>query len=165
MVSLLLCSSKDQASLNLYNQLIIKDGWLNPIKMYYGTVYKHSKCDVHILLIDNLNHIFADNIDLIHEKEMIVDFEKHNPSIKVPSDLTNWVIRLELDKHNMILKNMDLETIIFALMREFPHVHIVYSHENSPAIIIRCYLRNTMFKRGQMIKQDHVVDIKNKIIT
>lgn len=91
MVSLLLCSSKDQASLNLYNQLIVKEGWLNPIKMYYGTVYKHSKCDVHILLIDNLNHIFADNIDLIHEKEMKTDVKevlvlsKHVSKSEIPA--------------------------------------------------------------------------------
>lgn len=102
--------------------------------------------------------------DYVKEKKMMDEFEKHNPTMKIPSDLTKWVIRLELDKLNMILKNMDLETIIFALAKNFPDVHIIYTPENSNDVIIRCYLRNTMFKRGHGIKQSDVENIKDKII-
>lgn len=102
--------------------------------------------------------------DFKHEKQMIIDFEKHNPTMKIPTDLTRWVIRLELNKLNMILKNMDLETIIFALVNGFPHLFIVYTPENEENIVIRCYIRNTMFKKEQGIKQSQVEDIKNKII-
>jgi DNA-directed RNA polymerase II subunit RPB1 len=99
-----------------------------------------------------------------HEVTMIDDFEKHNPNIIVPTDLTRWVIRLELNKLNMILKNMDLETIIFGITKKFPKIFVVYSSENSDNIIIRCYIRNAQFKKSYMIKQSDVESLKDNII-
>lgn len=102
--------------------------------------------------------------DYMHESNMIQSFENHNPNIAIPSDLTTWVIRMELNKLKMILKNMDLETIIFGIVKAFPDMFIVYNSENSNTIIIRCYIRNTMFRSNQSIKEADVILLKDKLI-
>jgi hypothetical protein len=94
---------------------------------------------------------------------MIKSFELHNPNIIVPNDLTKWVIRFELSKLTMILKNMDLETIIFTLMKKFPDIFIVYSAENDDVIVIRCYLSNLIFKKLNKITLDTISNFKNVI--
>lgn len=99
-----------------------------------------------------------------HEVKMITEYEMHNPTVLIPSDLTKWVIRLELDRLKMILKNMDLETIIFGIIKEFPKLYIVYNSENDDDIVIRCYLRNIMFKKSHVIKQQDVEILLNAII-
>ena len=43
--------------------------------------------------------------EYIHENEMVSAFIKHNPLMKVPSDLINWSIRLEINKEKLIEKN------------------------------------------------------------
>ena len=120
------------------------------------------------IFVNSLQIFFEDYGDPIHpdyksEKEMISNFEKHDP-YKIPDDLTKWVIRFELDKLTMVLKNMDLNTIIYALMTEYPNMYIVYTHENSPLIIIRCYLPQTLFKNNQMVKQKDVEALKDNLL-
>ena len=100
----------------------------------------------------------------IHEGGLVRLYESHNPNVVVPSDLTKWVVRLELDRLGMILKNMDLETIVFALVREFPKIHVVYSAENADVVVVRCYVRNSMFKRGHIVSQKDVEDLKDVIL-
>lgn len=102
--------------------------------------------------------------DYKHEVEMIDDFEKHNPNIVIPSDLTRWVIRIELNRLKMILKNMDLETIIFGIIKKFPKLFVVYNSENDDKIIIRCYIRNAHFKKSQAINQGDIESLKDTII-
>ena len=102
--------------------------------------------------------------DYVHESKMIESFENHNSNITVPSDLTPWVIRMELNKLKMILKNMDLETIIFGIIKAFPDLFVVYNSENSDTVIIRCYVRNTMFKKNQTIKEADIMVLKDRII-
>jgi DNA-directed RNA polymerase beta' subunit len=81
-----------------------------------------------------------------HESAMIKEFEKYNPLLKQPNDLVNWCIRFTMDKSNMILKNMSLETIITKLRDVYNQSFIVYTPENSKHIIIRIYFRSGMFK-------------------
>jgi DNA-directed RNA polymerase beta' subunit len=102
--------------------------------------------------------------DYINEIKMIEDFENHNPNIVIPSDLTMWVIRLELNRLKMILKNMDLETIVFAIIKKYPKLFIVYGSENDDNIVIRCYIRNTMFKRNYIVKQSDAESVKDTLI-
>ena len=99
----------------------------------------------------------------IGDVKMIKSFEEHNPNVAIPNDLTNWVIRYDLNKLKMILKNMDLETIIFALQKTYPDMFIVYNSENDDNIVIRCHPRNTMFKK--MPELDDVKDLSSKIKT
>ncbi len=81
-----------------------------------------------------------------HEAEMIADFAVTNPLIKVPGDLTRWCIRFALDRTSMILKNMSIELIVDRIRELFPDVHVVYTPETADALVIRVYMRSTMFK-------------------
>jgi len=88
---------------------------------------------------------------------MIREFEENFPLIKPPADLTRWCLRFKLDKSNMILKSMSLETIIEKLRSTFPDTFIVHTMENVPVIVIRVFLRlSPLFKRGG--------DTKDKVI-
>jgi DNA-directed RNA polymerase beta' subunit len=101
--------------------------------------------------------------DFKHEAEMIRNFEKHNLGQKVPGDLAKWCVRFTLDKEEMILKSMKLETIILALRINHPELYIVYSPENADNVIVRCYLRNTMFKQSANYYADNVLYIMEEI--
>lgn len=119
--------------------------------------------------IDELQIFFEDyghpiHPDYKHEAALVSDFEKHNPNVTIPSDLTKWVIRIELNKLKMILKNMDLETIVFGIMKSFPKLFIVYNSENDENTIIRCYIRNSLFKKSYNVKQSDIEVLKNQII-
>jgi DNA-directed RNA polymerase beta' subunit len=101
--------------------------------------------------------------DFVGETKLIETFEEHNPNVTIPSDLTKWIIRFELSRLKMILKNMDLETIIFALRKTYPDMFIVYNSETEDRIIIRCYIRNAMFKKSNILKLEDIQAVNNKI--
>ncbi len=84
----------------------------------------------------------------VHEKKLIDKYEEHNTFVEIPDDLTKWVIRMEFNRLEMILKSITLEQIIFALARHHPKLHIVHSPENDKCIVVRCYLRNSAFKKA-----------------
>jgi DNA-directed RNA polymerase II subunit RPB1 len=81
-----------------------------------------------------------------HEADDIKDFEKHNYGIKIPGDLAKWCIRFGINKEELILKSMKLETIVMSLRKNHPEVFIVYTPENADDVYIRVYLRTSMFK-------------------
>lgn len=87
-----------------------------------------------------------------HERELIAGFMKFNPLLAPPSDLIRWCIRFVLNKTTMILKNMSLETIIMKLRSDFPDIYFVYTPENDPVIVIRCYPRKSVFKNNITVK-------------
>lgn len=99
MVTLLLASSEDPASLNLYNTILKSTTWEKGVKMPHGFVHEHNLGKTHLLLINDKHHVFADNIDLIHEKEKNIQVEevlvlsKHVSKSKIPA-LTIHVIGL-----------------------------------------------------------------------
>ena len=68
MVTLLLASKADNASVNLHEAVISLGGWGPPEILPHGLLVRHSTQPVHVLLIEKL-HIYADSIDIIHEKE------------------------------------------------------------------------------------------------
>ncbi len=80
------------------------------------------------------------------ETAIIDEFAKFNPLLTPPGDLVKWCIRMVLNKTTLILKNMSLELIIMRLRETFPDTYIVYTPENSKQIVLRIYLRNTLFK-------------------
>ena len=83
-----------------------------------------------------------------HESKMIKDFEKYNLGIDIPNDLTKWCIRFDINKEEMILNSMKLETVITELRNVFPAIFFVYTPENVDKIVIRCYIRNNITKHG-----------------
>ena len=68
MVTLLLASKADNASVNLHEAVVDLGGWDAPEILPHGLLMRHSTHPVHLLLIEKL-HIYADGIDIIHEKE------------------------------------------------------------------------------------------------
>jgi DNA-directed RNA polymerase II subunit RPB1 len=85
------------------------------------------------------------------ENNMIKNFIKHNPLLKVPTDLINWSVRLEIDREKLIEKNMKLETICFRLFELNPNLYIVNNAENTSKpnnIVVRIYIRAAQFKKS-----------------
>ena len=95
---------------------------------------------------------------------MITDYEKHNPNIRIPSDLIKWVIRLEFSKIKMIIKDMDLESILFKLSAKYNYLFLVNTNENDEEVIIRCYIRGSSFRKGHVITQKDIENLKDGII-
>lgn len=92
-----------------------------------------------------------------HESEMIRKFMELNPLLTPPSDLTRWCIRFGLNKTTMILKNMSMELIISKLRAMFPETFIVYTGENSRSLIVRVYMKNSMFKNAPTLASVNAV--------
>jgi DNA-directed RNA polymerase II subunit RPB1 len=97
----------------------------------------------------------------LHEKKMIQDFKKYNLGIEIPSNLTKWCIRYSLNKEELIINSMKLETIITILRKLFPDIFFIYTPENSDELIIRGYIKNTISKN--MIDTEMVIEISNQI--
>jgi len=91
MVTLLLASSEDPASLNLYNAMLRNTVWKKGIEMSHGIVHEHNLGQTHLLLIGDKHHIFADNIDIVHEKNKdiqvneVLVLSKHTSKSKIPA--------------------------------------------------------------------------------
>lgn len=81
-----------------------------------------------------------------HETQMHKDFAKLNPLMKPPGDLVKWCIRFAINKTSLILKNMALELIVTRIRETFPEMFVIYTPENSSEVILRIYMRNTLFK-------------------
>lgn len=121
------------------------------------------------LFVDSLQIFFEEYKNIQHpnyisDMKIINAYEQHNPNVKIPSDLTKWVIRFTVSVRSMILKNMDIETIIFAMIDKHPYLFIVYGYESDDTIIIRCYVRNISFKKNQKVTQLNIETIKNNIL-
>lgn len=97
-----------------------------------------------------------------HEVTLIQEFAKLNPLLTPPGDLVKWCIRMVLNKTTLILKNMSLDLIVTRLREVFPDTFIVYTPENSKQIILRIYMRNTMFKGH--ITTDDIKYIKDSVL-
>ena len=81
-----------------------------------------------------------------HEKKLITEFGKRNPSIKkVINKLSRWVIRLELDKLRLMYKSITIEKIVEKLYLQFQNFVIVYTFEEDVDAIIRIYIKESEF--------------------
>ena len=98
-----------------------------------------------------------------HEEKAIKKFEKYNIGQGLPSNLSSWCIRYELDKEELVLKSMKLETIILELKLHYPKIHFVYTPENADKIFIRCYIQNTQFKNLIDFKISNLIDLSEEI--
>ncbi len=97
-----------------------------------------------------------------HEKNIIEEFAKLNPLLSPPGDLIKWCVRFAINKTSLILKNMSLELIITRLREVFPETYIVYTPENAKNIIVRIYMRSSMYKNA--ISTQDVVKWKDLFI-
>lgn len=102
----------------------------------------------------------------IQDKQWINNFIKLNPLLTVPADLIRYCIRFTLNKTTLILKNMSVESIINRLREIYRKAFFVYTSENSEEIVIRVYMRNTMFKQTVELQlmEETVETMMNTII-
>jgi DNA-directed RNA polymerase II subunit RPB1 len=80
------------------------------------------------------------------DKKMIDSFLKYNIGIEINPNITKWCIRYELNREELIINSMKLDSIISKLKIKYPDMFIIYSPENSDKIIMRCYIANSMIK-------------------
>jgi DNA-directed RNA polymerase II subunit RPB1 len=85
------------------------------------------------------------------DKEWVSNFIKYNPLIRVPTDITKWCIRVQLDKSSMILNSMSLELIVEKIRTSFPGLYVVYNSESYNDVIIRMYLRESLVPSKDII--------------
>lgn len=84
--------------------------------------------------------------DFQDDKKIIDNFLKHNIGMSTSQNLTKWCIRYELNREELIINSMKLDTLITKLRIKYPDMFIIYSPENSSKIIVRCYIANSMIK-------------------
>ena len=97
------------------------------------------------------------------ESAWIREFANANPLLSPPGDLVMWCVRFVINKTTLILKNMNIELIVSRLRESFPELYVVYTQENAAAVIIRVYMRNSMFK-GAITLSD-VASIKDACLS
>jgi D-aminoacyl-tRNA deacylase len=89
-VTLLLASSADAASLNLHDAVLRLGGWEEASDLGHGVLRVHGTCPVHLLLIEEL-HINADGIDRTHEEaagcgvDEVLVLSRHVSATKIPA--------------------------------------------------------------------------------
>ena len=90
MVTLLLASSADVASINLHHALLRLGGWEDVGDLGHGELRVHGTRPVHLLLIEDL-HINADGIDRTHEEatgcsvDEILVLSRHVSATEIPA--------------------------------------------------------------------------------
>lgn len=99
----------------------------------------------------------------IHESKIIKEFEKYNLGIDIPNDMTKWCIRFVINKEEIILNSMKLETIITELRNKFTSIFFVYTPENVNEIIIRCYVRKSILKNSINITDTFIINVMRNI--
>ena len=95
--------------------------------------------------------------DYVHEIKDIHAFEKANFGVKIPGDLAKWCIRFGINREELILKSMKLETIILAMRRDFPKIFIMFTAENAETVFLRCYISNSSVKKFNDYLKDIVM--------
>lgn len=102
--------------------------------------------------------------DYKHEEKMIKLFEKQNMGMRMPGNITKWCIRYEINKEELIINSMKLDTIIAKLRFKFPELFLVYTPENANVIIIRAYITQGMIKiPAAGFSESLILDLVKKI--
>jgi len=89
-VTLLLASSADAASLNMHEAMLRLGGWSKPTATGHGLLREHVTCPVHLLLIEEL-HVMADGIDCTHEEAIgctvdeVLILSRHVSATEIPA--------------------------------------------------------------------------------
>lgn len=84
--------------------------------------------------------------DFSNDAKFIKEFFKHNIGMKAGHNLSKWCVRYELNREELIINSMKLDTLITKLRIKYSDMFIIYSPENSDNIIIRCYISQSMIK-------------------
>ena len=98
-----------------------------------------------------------------HEASIISEIARQNLGQKVPGDLARWCIRFGLNKEELILKSMKLETIVLAIRKHCPELFVVYPMESADDLFIRCYIRSSQTKQSATYYESIIVPEMTKI--
>jgi DNA-directed RNA polymerase II subunit RPB1 len=98
---------------------------------------------------------------LSHEKAMVDKFLKINRDVYVPSNLTKFNIRMEINKEMLFNKYITLNEIIEQLQIQFPNDLVVYTPQNSEDVIIRMYISEFSVLMDKRNKTNIDLIIKN----
>lgn len=91
--------------------------------------------------------------DYVQERGLISDFIRYNPALKVPEDLSKWCFRIQLDKVNLIGKNMTISTIYHKMREVYPKSYIVYTQDNAEKVLLRIYLRAELVPKDENLNK------------
>jgi len=86
--------------------------------------------------------------EYVREAATIAEFTKYHPTLKQPTDLANWCIRISLDKSTLIEKHMRMDQIYQAIRLAMPNTFVVYTNDNDRNPLLRVYFRTAMFEKG-----------------
>jgi hypothetical protein len=78
----------------------------------------------------------------LEDMSWIKEYIDSHPTNIMSEDTTNWCIRFAVDKSALVLKSIDLITIVKKLHIIFPKSYIVHTAENVPDIVIRMWINN-----------------------
>lgn len=102
--------------------------------------------------------------DYKHEVALIKEFEKYNVGINAPSNISKWCIRYELNREEMIINSMKLDTIITQLRIQHPDIYFIYTPENADHIVVRCYITHTLIKSTSSLSEEtQMMEILRKL--
>jgi DNA-directed RNA polymerase beta' subunit len=118
------------------------------------------------LFVSNMSIFYEGYVTPIHpdfatESKIYATHVKMTPD-RPPKDITQWVIRFEIIRDQLILKSINIESIIIRLKILYPGIYWVWTHETSKVLIIRGHVRNLMLKSGPAEK--NVINIMSGII-
>lgn len=99
-----------------------------------------------------------------HEAKMFELFERHNAGMKIPGDLAKWCIRYTLNREELLMKSMTLETIVIAIRKALPKVFIVHNSENDDIVTLRIFVRMSQVKHtGARYVEDVLMPLNTAI--
>lgn len=104
--------------------------------------------------------------DYKHEAILFKEFFKYNPSAVKPSNLSNWCIRLEMNKFKMIEKQLTTYDIYTKLRMKHRDIYIIYSPDTAKNIVFRLFLHND-YNKGKLnlpLVKTVIGDLENIII-
>ena len=132
--------------INPHMMVIVKEEYESD-KLKIQEIANHIEMMTLSRFVDNTKIFFEDfgkptHPDFISETKVIETIIKHNHGQKIPGNLTRWCIRFGIDREELILKSMKLETIILAIRINYPELFVVYTPENYHSLFIRCYIKN-----------------------
>jgi DNA-directed RNA polymerase beta' subunit len=83
---------------------------------------------------------------------------------EVPEDWSKWMLRLELDRERMFMKNISMDDIAFVLRQRFgAAIHLVYSDYNSQRLVMRIRLPPEM--KSGLDDLSNLKKFQNRLLT
>ena len=120
---------------------------------------------------DNLNTLINDDENLVNEyKEYEELLNECASNIDDSKDKSKWIIRLTMNKIEMLDKNITMEDINFALSNSYNNINCMYSDYNSDKLIFRIRInknnQNSKKKKSKNIPEtldqsDEIYILKN----